>query len=170
MLTSTNANGLVSYMNYDEASRLLGITLPQPALSFQYAFINYTYDNSAMTTTQSEVVTNRFCVQPYCTPTVEAQTVTQLNGLGLAESVQSNVASAWDAVTRQYDAMGRLWEVSQPYQIPQQPSLWTIYTYDSLGRITLIQNPNGGQKSITRRHQPASFPRLNRPRGDGARR
>jgi RHS repeat-associated protein len=147
MLTSTDANGLVSSMSYDDASRLLQATLPQPSSPppSSTAYITYAYDDSAMTITQSVWVRN---ICPRCVGFLQAQTLTNLNGLGLAAGVQENVGSTWDAVSRQYDARGRLWKLSQPYQIPQQPSLWTTFTYDSLGRTTAIQNPNGSSKAI----------------------
>jgi len=154
-LTSTSADGLISQISYDDASRLLRMTLPQASSPppTATAYVTYTYDDSAMTVTQSTWAGDT-CLR--CIAILQAQTVTHLNGLGFPESVQNSVGNVlgavsqqvWDAVSQRYDARGRLWQVSQPYQIPQQPSLWTTYTYDSLGRTTAIQNPNGSEKTV----------------------
>ena len=82
MLTGTDSNGLISRMSYDDASRMLQSTLPQPLLLTQpRTYIDYAYDDTAMTTTQSEwTISDPLCVQPHCNPVLQAQTVTQLNG------------------------------------------------------------------------------------------
>lgn len=150
-LTATDLNGLTTRMSYDPATlRLTRKDLPQlPSSILSRAYIEYAYDDAAMSATQTtSILASPFCVSR-CTPSLQAQTLTQFNGLALASRVQNLVdGNVWDAVSQQYDARGRLWKTSQPYQLPQPASLWTTYTYDSLGRVIRIQNPNGTQKSV----------------------
>src|SRR5262249_15419947 len=52
--------------------------------------------------------------------------------------------SSWNAVATQYDNMGRKWKRSQLYAVGDQP-LFTTFSYDELGRITSVQDPDGRQ-------------------------
>lgn len=150
-LTATDANGLTTRTSYDASLRLQRRTQPQPSPAIlASAYVDFAYDDSAMSATATTwTVPTPLCLPPGCKPTLQAEILNQFNGLGVAQRVQNLVDGGLrDAISQQYDAMGRRLSVSQPYQLPQHPSLWTTYTYDSLGRITTIQNPNGIQKSI----------------------
>ncbi len=44
----------------------------------------------------------------------------------------------------QYDSMGRVWKISNPYRTGQT-SLWTTTTYDALGRVMTVKMPDNAQ-------------------------
>jgi hypothetical protein len=159
-LTAADPNRNITSMSYDrETLRLVRRTLPQqPPGDSPSAWVSFAYNDLGMTVTQAAwTVPTPVCLPPECKPTLQAQSVTQLNGLGLAQQVQSlGAGNVSNAVSQQYDAMGRLWKLSHPYELPERPSLWSMYLYDSLGRIIEIQNPNGSATT-------ANYDNPNRP-------
>jgi len=65
-----------------------------------------------------------------------------LDGLGRAKSsVLTEEASSIHQDT-EYDALGRVWRVSNPYR-PGETIYWTETHYDALGRITEVIQPDG---------------------------
>src|SRR5208282_2520758 len=130
-LTSTDANQLTTRMEYDESLRLHRLLLPTSAS------LNYQYDDAGMAMTRTVQDANG---------ATAAQDIDRYNGLGLVQRVESLAdANTWNAVSEQYDAVGRISRRSQPYQLPQQASFWTTFSYDSLGRVIAVQNPHGSQ-------------------------
>jgi len=147
-LTSTDANGLRSTRSYYEASlRLRTQTVPTDLTRLPpwSGYAEYQYDDAAMSVTQSSYIPRQgLCVPMPCQPILEAQSITQFNGLGLVQRVQNKGdGDTWNAVSRQYDALGRLWQVSEPYRLPQGPVSWATRTYDSLNRVTSVSGPDG---------------------------
>ncbi|MGH9916685.1 MAG: hypothetical protein ACRD63_15525, partial [Pyrinomonadaceae bacterium] len=72
------------------------------------------------------------------------------DGLGRANRTFQNESGAWLVSDTQYDALGRVSRVSNPYRSPQgiegpvNPSgLWTTTQYDGLGRVTAVTTPDG---------------------------
>ena len=55
---------------------------------------------------------------------------------------------AADSVLIQYDALGRPWRRSQPFRGLGQPVSFTETTYDALGRVTAVTQPDGSQAQI----------------------
>ena len=148
LLASTDASGLRSTLSYNKASlRLLTQTLPAAATTFlpSSGYVQYAYDDSAMSVTQSSYLPRQgACVPMPCQPILEAQSITQFNGLGLVQQVQNlGDGNTWNAVSRQYDALGRLWKVSEPYRLSQGPVSWGVTTYDSLNRLTSARGQDG---------------------------
>lgn len=43
---------------------------------------------------------------------------------------------------KQYDSLGRVWKVSRPYFVSGGTPQWTTYSYDTLGRPTLVTMPD----------------------------
>jgi hypothetical protein len=128
-LTGTDANGLPTSTIYDPSSlRLSLVHLPTSAL------IKYTYDDNNGLITQSVIDAEGLPA---------SVTTTHFNGIGRAQLIENVVdhPSGVNRVSQQYDRMGRLWQLSQPYQY--YPLYWTVFSYDSLGRVTTIRNPDG---------------------------
>lgn len=44
----------------------------------------------------------------------------------------------------QYDSMGRVWKISNPYRTGQT-AVWTTTTYDALGRVLTVKTPDNAQ-------------------------
>ena len=133
-LTTTDANGLTTTTGYDPASlRVQSVKLPTSAT------VTYQYDDPGMSTTRT--VSDAAGV-------VASTITTQFNGLGLTASVMtvatnSNGVSQSNVVSQSYDVLGRLSRRSQPYLFGQPPAFWTVFTYDSLGRVIEAQDPTG---------------------------
>jgi hypothetical protein len=95
-LTRTDANGLTSTLSYDNASlRLRTQTLPAAGttVSLSSGYVQYAFDDSALSLTQSSYISNiprvGGCFPPPCQPILEAQSITQFNGLGLVQRAQN---------------------------------------------------------------------------------
>jgi len=52
-------------------------------------------------------------------------------------------------VDTQYNAQGLVWQQSRPYYAGAQPAGWTVALYDSLGRVSSVTAPDGGQTVTT---------------------
>jgi RHS repeat-associated protein len=158
--SSTDPNGLTTRTSYEAATlRTQEVVFPTSA------FVEYTYDDAGMSATQTiytppaascvvqhpipapAIVATVGTVASPCQPNLAGQTVTRLNGLGAAQRVETLVdGHIWNAVSEKYDVLGRVWQRSRPYQLNQAtPTLWTTFSYDALGRVTSVQNPDGSQ-------------------------
>ena len=131
-LKSTAVTGLTTTFAYDPvALRPTQITLPTSAA------VLYSYDDLNMSTTS----TSRDSAYA-----VADQAVMHLNGLGLIKQVETSAPDGTqNAVAKRYDAVGRLVQQSQPFQLGQQPTLWNQFFYDSMGRITMAQGADNSK-------------------------
>ncbi len=70
------------------------------------------------------------------------------DGFGrLKESRTWESSTTYISTDKTYDALGRVYSVSNPYRTSSDVSYGlTMSTYDSLGRVTLQQNPDGSTK------------------------
>ncbi|WP_370981621.1 RHS repeat-associated core domain-containing protein [Agaribacterium sp. ZY112] len=67
----------------------------------------------------------------------------------LVRSEALNIDGSFTKVDRQYYADGRLKRLSNPYS-GDSPNSWTEYIdYDAIGRVSLIENPDGGAVSYS---------------------
>ena len=64
-------------------------------------------------------------------------------------SLSYNLQGEPIAVDREYDQMGRLYRVSEPFYASASPTLFTSYAYDGLGRILEITGPDGTKTETT---------------------
>jgi RHS repeat-associated protein len=61
----------------------------------------------------------------------------------------TDVNNAWLTSDTQYDSMGRVWKVSNPYRSygaassPNPSNRWTTTTYDDLSRVKFVTTPDG---------------------------
>ena len=78
-------------------------------------------------------------------------TVTNLDGLG--RTIQNQLTSdpaGTDYVDTTYDALGRVYSVSNPYHAQSDYTYGvTSYLYDALSRVTTITNPDSTSRSIS---------------------
>lgn len=86
------------------------------------------------------------------------------DGLGRTTDTRLYEGANYILVQKQYDALGRAFKTSNPYRPQSEVAIWTITTYDSLGRVTRITTPdtasvntnyNGNETTITDQHDPA---------------
>jgi RHS repeat-associated protein len=76
----------------------------------------------------------------------------RFNGRGWPVRSQLREGTTWIVKDTQYDVMGRVWRVSNPFRStdanggPVNPSnLWTTRLYDELGRTTSVTTPDNAQ-------------------------
>jgi RHS repeat-associated protein len=106
------------------------------------AEITYRYDDIAMTTNADMVDSNGISV---------SSNTTAVNGLGLVTEIDSSAPAGKQNVTlTQYDQMGRIASVSQPFSVGPGPSpsptpLWNVTSYDALGRVVAQTAADGSQ-------------------------
>jgi YD repeat-containing protein len=151
LLSEINPQGLQTLYSYDPFYRLNEITPPDnvkslttlswysqenaPAVEAAFSITSKKLLNSA-DRTESEMVTTLFNKLEQ-----EVMTITRgLNGTTIYTD-------------KQYDQLGRLWKVSEPYFTNQPPVNWIEYRYDDLGRIVTTVLP---AKSITIDYQGRS--------------
>lgn len=70
---------------------------------------------------------------------------------GLGRTVETREYGPSGVVTRvrtNYDPLGRVWRVSNPFQ-GASPTDWTVTLYDSLSRVKTVTAPDGAVTSIT---------------------
>ena len=126
LTSETDANGVSLSIGYDAASRASATTSPYGAVtSYNYATVVVT-----SATTNGRVVT------------------TTRDGLGRTKKVEGPTG----IVETEYapcacSPLGKVRRVSKPHASGETP-LWTTYSYDALGRTTLVTlPPDGGQPS-----------------------
>jgi RHS repeat-associated protein len=128
VLTSvTGPNGAVSTTNYDTYGRVTS------TVSVHGATTTYAYDYVAHT--QTATTNGRW---------VKATT----DGLGRTIKVERGDGSVTKSIVDSVygpcacSPMGKVIQVSQPYA-PGQTPVWTVYTYDAMGRTLTARSPDG---------------------------
>jgi RHS repeat-associated protein len=113
----------------------------------------YGYD-SAMRSTQTTAPTGKSTTTAFNDGSLTTnQTVTYNGGDTQATSTTTSEADGWGRVIKQtnlyggqvntvYNAMGQISSVSNPFTAGGTPAYWTNYTYDALGRKTLVTLPD----------------------------
>ena len=119
----TGPNGATLSVGYDGGAR------PQQTTSPYGATTTYEYNDAQR---WSKATTNGRWVK------------TTKDGLGRTVKVETGDGTGTKSVAdTQYTAcacspLGKVWRVSQPYASGGQPSAWTTYTYDRLGRTLTV--------------------------------
>ncbi len=133
--SSTDFNGLLTTTVYDAVVRPTLVTAPTSATTA----ISYDDANLAETTT-SKLSDGT---------TIVSETSQTINGRG--QPVYSKYlagSSNWNATSVKYDAMGRKWKTSVPYDSASSPSDWTEFAYDGLSRLTQTTAPDGSTSKV----------------------
>ncbi|HEY0097929.1 MAG TPA: polymorphic toxin-type HINT domain-containing protein [Pyrinomonadaceae bacterium] len=135
-LSTTDANGKVTTYQYNDAlNRLSNVNHPDGGWSaFWYgrnAYGDYIGTRQAINATQ------------------HTESYQFFDGLGRPVRSFALDGSQWITTDTQYDALGRVWRVSNPYlsggsgtQINPSGN-WTTRSYDALGRETSLTTPDG---------------------------
>lgn len=140
MLSTTDANGQVITFEYastdvlgaaNPSGRLTRITRPDGGWT-AYAYGDQPGNLFRMTRTAQDPEHNLDAYQ-------------YLDGLGRSvRSVQSEGSGAYIYADTQYDQIGRVWKVSNPYR-GGETLLWTTTEYDALGRARVVTTPDNAQ-------------------------
>ena len=131
-LTTTDANGQMTSMEYNDS--LLRPTKITPPSSGGQTVMEYTdTPGSVAVKTKTQIDANNW-----------AESTVYADGLGRAvkSEKKDNVGNVF--VETQYDAMGRVSQVSNPYRA-DEAVLWTQNTYDALSRVTKIKTPDNAE-------------------------
>ncbi len=128
--SSTDFNGLTTTTTYDAAVRPTLVTSPTSATTA------ISYDDANLAETSTSKLSDG--------TTIVSATSQTVNGRG--QSVYFKYlagTSNWNATSVKYDAMGRKWKTSTPYDAASSPSYWTEFTYDGLSRLIQTTAPDG---------------------------
>ena len=151
----TGPNGLTTSWTYDTFGRKTLETRPdgnQTAVAYTYC-AGLPTGESCPTNAQFDTI---------ATPENSSSTqngpitVTYYDGLSRPIAVDSEgfdatgtgcttSAPCWIRVATQYDANGRVAQTSRPYFISGGTAQWTVYTYDTLGRVTKATYPDASK-------------------------
>jgi RHS repeat-associated protein len=135
MTSLTDANNQTTSYSYDSINRLATITRPMGGGSTTYAYGDT--PGSLYVRTQNSIDSTRV---------VEAYQY--FDGLGRASRSFLNEGSTYSTTDTQYDSMGRVLRVSNPYRTTSltdsvNPSgNWTTTAYDALSRVTSVTTPD----------------------------
>jgi RHS repeat-associated protein len=133
ILSVTDANGRTSQSNY-----FANTIRPQTVTRASGAHIDYAYDDSAMSVTETTYLESH----PTHT-TIAQQNVKFLNGRGQVRQEKALGANGvWDFVDVVYDSMGQVSQQSRPYRTGDTLQ-WSTSAYDALGRPVTLQLPDG---------------------------
>jgi len=131
---ATDANGQVTYFNYDALERISSVTGP---LNTSQTF-SYDDNSTAPAITQTTAVdTGKSAVQ-----------ISTLDGLGRVTKTQTQDGAGGNcsAVTTGYDGLGRVTTISNPFSCSGSP-VNTQYQYDALSRVTKVIPTDGTSSS-----------------------
>ncbi len=135
VVNAEDANGVTSSASYDDH-------LDRPTQIVRAANdallpnqTTFAYDDAARVVT----ATSDFDSYNDATP-LKSQTL--YDGLGrVTETRTFETATAFIAVRKSYDALGRVKQVSNPFK-SGQGQVWTVTAYDTLGRATTVTTPD----------------------------
>jgi RHS repeat-associated protein len=144
--SATDANGHLTYLryyddsgNYDPLDRLRRVDYPDGG------WVKYSYNRNQY----GDYVNTSSAINP----TQSTDSYQYFDGLGRAARTFAWEGSQWSTTDTQYDALGRVWRVSNPYfssgaATAVNPSgRWTTTTYDALGRVGAVAKPDGATVS-----------------------
>lgn len=131
VISATDENGKTTTFGYDSMNRLTSVTRPDNVT------LNFSFDD-----------TSTFPASTSITPidaTKSLVRVTTFDGLGRPVRVETKDAAGGNcsAVDTQHDALGRPFNVSNPYPCGGAPGPWTETKYDELGRVVKVIPPGG---------------------------
>ena len=140
---TTDTNGQRATYSYNEPLNRLKQIIRASTDATAKNQTTYTYDDVSRTVTVTNDLTN------YNDNVLK--TVRLYDGLGrLSETKQYEDATNYISVQQQYDALGRVFKVTNPFRPLQgETTLWTIQTYDSLGRLLTITTPDNAVVSTS---------------------
>ncbi|HKQ03824.1 MAG TPA: RHS repeat-associated core domain-containing protein [Blastocatellia bacterium] len=124
---TTDPNSLqTTVTTRDAALRPILVTTPTTAVS------NVSYNDGTLSVTGSKVYDDNGTQKT-------VTTTTDYDGWGRVIH-QRNIHGG--QVNTTYDNMGRVASVSNPFPIDGSPSFWTNYSYDTIGRVTVVTLPD----------------------------
>jgi RHS repeat-associated protein len=147
--TAQDVNGLTTSWTYDPLGRPTLETRPDG----NQTVFTYVYCNGVNGGTAS--CPSRGAVYQEATPENAAGTqngpiamaIYDYLGRKLYDQAQG-FNSAWIRTATQYDVNGRVAQTSRPYFTAGGTAVWTVNSYDALGRVTLRTFPNGASQTI----------------------
>ncbi|HEY1578784.1 MAG TPA: RHS repeat-associated core domain-containing protein [Terracidiphilus sp.] len=143
LTTSTDPNGAITtYLYNDPLVRPTLIVYPDLGQT------SYTYNDSSYSSTAN---TPNVTATKKITSTTNEVTVAASDGIGhTVRTLLTSDPNGTVYTDTSIDGMGRVRTVSTPYYTTSDQTYGiTTYTYDALGRITLVQHPDGSSASTT---------------------
>jgi RHS repeat-associated protein len=126
-LTTTDANGRVTQLAYDQSNRPVTKTLPTGAT------VTYFYDDLNGASSETYKLADG---------TITYGNGKSFDGEGRVKNEYSRGVGGYDVVETTYDATGRAVKQTLPYR-EGQTKYWTETFYDALDRVTRVVEPDG---------------------------
>ncbi len=143
--SATDANNKITTIEYlDPLNRPTKITRPSGGGWTSY---EYGDTNSDEPDPDSRYVRTRMALDA----SHVSESYQYYDGMGRTTRSLTKIGSNWSAVDTQYDNLGRVWKVSNPYSPASLGSnintsaLWTITSYDSQSRVLTVTTPDNAQ-------------------------
>ncbi|MES5484930.1 RHS repeat-associated core domain-containing protein [Bradyrhizobium sp. INPA03-11B] len=140
----TDPNGLAQTAQYDSFGRLALLSKPNgTGASYSYAYCSGVYNGTAICPALAAYLVRSTPVNASGVQ-IGPQTTQYFDVYDRV--LQSDVQSFDGALSRvqtQYNALGRVAKVSEPFFVNGGAPIFTQYTYDALGRVTRAVRPDG---------------------------
>ena len=142
-LTQTGPNGLTTSWTYDDFGRVMRETRSDGTYTeYSYDYCTGVAGGTAACPTQAAYVVSAVSKASNGTPNApEVKTYSDTHGRQVAADTQGFDGSTIRQTT-EYDALGRTERESKPYFTSGGTQYWTTYTFDALGRVTLVTLPD----------------------------
>lgn len=130
LLSTEGPNLHTTSFAYDEMKRLTTVTRP---------------DNSQIVYTYTDSAPPNLSISSPVGGTNAALQVTNYDGLGrpIENEIEDSSHNSYSFVQAQYDPVGRIYKISNPYTA--SPQYWTERDYDALDRVTKVILPDNSQ-------------------------
>lgn len=148
--SQTDANNRTTSFQYNDAlNRLTRVDRPDGGWTSYNYFVSSAYPSSGTSYVQTRTSIDA---------TRSTESYQFFDGLGRpARSFPIyEPGRGWQTTDTQYDALGRVWRVSNPYYTPNgapdpvnPTGLWTTTGYDALGRVATVQTPDNAVVNTT---------------------
>lgn len=153
-LQVTDANEKITTYQYNRLGQMTATRYPDGGL-VRYFYTNIAEDRAPSVTCSGQRVFNQATALPLrtavCTKIrdgspnpVEKLSLSTLDGLGRVIQTFSKDPEGDVTLDTQYDGMGRVWTVTNPYRTTSDPTMgWARTHYDALGRVTELKTYSG---------------------------
>ena len=152
LLSHTDLNGQTTTKTYDNSGRLSAVHNPDLPSGGTYSIaLCYPDPNTAIEYRAQTTPLSSPSADGTACPASAADTVitrARVDGLArITDTITDSTPGGATAVSTQYDGLGRVTSISNPYVYASGASLWTTSLYDAASRVYELDEPGGTKKT-----------------------